>query len=254
MSSHEYSDEDLKEQLRRVKDEEGKCSPNVFGDRDDTASTQQVMRRFGSWTNAREAAGIEEDLRHEGGRERQYSNAELFQHLHELKRREGSVSIRQMDKDEHDDLASSSAVSSRFGSWNDALKEAGLAEEISKVEGRPKQYSDENLLQMLRWCKEKHGKCTQDVFNDDEMFPSASVVRRRFGKWQQAKAEAGLDSTRSDRYTEEELIEILQDVADEVDGSLSANMFSAHDDVPAPETYQRRFGSWNNAKDNANIE
>lgn len=250
----QYTEEDIIEMLRRTKDKEGKCTPRVFNARDDTCSAGTVMRRFGSWTGAKEEAGIDEDVTGDVGVDKTYSDEQLLQHLRELKRREGSVSIELLGKDEHSDLASSSAMARRFDSWSDAVEQAGVGDDTNPIPGRPQEYSEEDLLRLLRMCDDEHGKVTQRVFNEDDMFPSPTIVRQRFGSWSEAKSEAGLDSDHRKKYDKDEMLELLQKAAEEIDGNVSANKLSSHDGSPAPETYQRKFGTWSEAKDKAGVE
>jgi 5-methylcytosine-specific restriction endonuclease McrA len=83
---------------------------------------------------------------------------------------------------------------------------------------------------------------------------SSSVIRRRFGGWQQALARAGL----SDRYsgtsvarrstarsfTDEQLLSELRTVWERLGGKpLTIQLFNQYGDMNA-ETVRRRFGSW----------
>lgn len=49
------------------------------------------------------------------------------------------------------------------------------------------------------------------------------------------------------RYTEGELLYILENTAEEMDGSPSGNIFDSEEDMPSSTTYANRFGSLNNA-------
>jgi hypothetical protein len=88
---------------------------------------------------------------------------------------------------------------------------------------------------------------TQRLFSQDDEFPSTGAVRKRFGTWNEAKQAAGVGMDTS-KYNREELIEMLETCRDR-HGKLTANVFAADDDFCAPETIQREFGSWADAKD-----
>ena len=48
-------------------------------------------------------------------------------------------------------------------------------------------YSDEEILDMLRQCKEEHGACTPTNFDSMDDTCSSSLVMRRFASWKEAK-------------------------------------------------------------------
>ena len=56
------------------------------------------------------------------------------------------------------------------------------------------------------------------------------------------------------KYTEEDLIEELQRVAEEVDGPVTQEDVTNDPDAPGWMTYRRRFGSWAKAKEAAGLE
>jgi hypothetical protein len=54
-------------------------------------------------------------------------------------------------------------------------------------------------------------------------------------------------------YTEDELIEMLQELAGTVDGRPTVSDLQAHEDSPSYPTYTRRFGSWDGALEAAGL-
>lgn len=244
---YEYSD--ILDMIRLCVEEHGKCSPRLFDEMDDTCSSSQVMRRFGSWTTAKVEAGVAEP----GDNPKQeYTDDDLLEALGKLYEREGKTSVGLLQK--HEDLPSSSAVVARFGSWSAAKEQAGLLPDQRANNSGPRQYSDDDYLQALRDCQEKHGKVTQAVFNEDDEFPSAAAVRRRFDQWSTAKEKASVTTGPTRKYTDEELLNILRELAEEIDGTISANKLAATEDTPSPETFQRRFGGWSDAKEEAGVK
>lgn len=247
-----YTDDEILEMLRECKSRHGKCTPNLFRDEDEFCSASLVMRRFGSWSEAKVQAGIDEDLSSETGRYKEYSDEQILSHLRELQRRRGKCTTELLN--DENDLVSASVASTRFGSWSEAKKEAGLAFDERSNNARPRKYSDEDYLELLRECKRKHGKATQRVFNDDESFPTAGAIRKRFDAWSTAKEQADIDDipgkTRS--YTREELLKQLRD-CNEKYGKCTARVFASDEKFASPETVQRRFGSWSRAKELAGI-
>jgi len=247
--SQVYRDEEILEMLRQCKAEHGACTPTNLNSMDDTCSASLVMRRFGSWTDAKEAAGIDEDLSHTTGRKREYEDQDVLSQIRECARRnDGKCTVELLQAES--DLVSPSVAIDRFGSWLDAKQEAGLDSERASNK-RPQKYSDEDYYELLRACEQKHGKVTQRIFNEDDEFPSAGAVRKRFGRWSTAKEEADIeDTTRS--YSDEELLDALQTCASR-HGRCTAATFASDSDMPSPETVQRRFGSWSKAKEQAGV-
>jgi len=249
MTNRQYTDEDILAMLRRCRDEQGTCSPRLFNDLSDTCSASLVMRRFGSWTEAKEQAGLDPDAV-STGRNRVYADADVLEHLRECARRNNGRCTVDLLNDESDLVAPSVAIE-RFESWLKAKREAGLDTDERTTNHRPREYSDEDYLELLRECEEKHGKATQKLFNaeakQDGDHPTAGAVRKRFGSWNEAKARAGLTTDSSGQYTDRELIDMLRECRRK-HGKVTASVFASDDDFCSPETVQRRFGSWSDAK------
>lgn len=247
--SQKYTEEELLEQLRRCAAEHSTCSPERFDKMENTASSSLIGRRFDSWTAAKEKAGIDEDLQSQTGRSKQYSDEDVLRHLRECAdRNNGKCTVALLR--EEDDLVSSSVAIDRFGSWAEAKQAAGLKND-RKSNFRPREYDDADYLEFIRECQRKHGKATQRQFDDDDEFPSAAAVRKRFGSWSKAKEQAGI-AQQTLSYTDDELLEALRTCERRHD-SVTARTFAADDDFPSPETLQRRFGSWTEAKKRAGV-
>ncbi len=255
-----YTDEEILEMLRRCADSYDICSPRRFADMEDTCSPSLVMRRFGGWTDAKKEAGIEIANEPTGGRKRQYSNEDVLHHIRECARRNDGHCTVELLQDE-DDLIAPSVAIERFGSWLEAKEMAGLDIDERSLNHRPREFSDEDYFELLRECKEKHGKVTQKKFNEEakkhENHPTAGAVRKRFqtedqGGWNRAKRKAGLDESTTRTYDDEELLEMLRRCK-EKHGSCSSSTFAADDEFCSPETVQRRFETWNDAKDEAGV-
>jgi hypothetical protein len=249
-----YTDNDILEMLRECKERHSEVSPRVFNEDEDFCSASLVMRRFGSWTDAKEAAGIEENLRGITGRKKQYSDEEIFSQLREVYRREGSCTTEDLAKQDDGSWVHPSTVIDRFGSWKEAKKQAELGEYDDRTNNsRPRQYTDDEWLEFIRQCEEKYGRVSQRLFDSDDEFPSSAGVRKRFPSWSEALERAGVDEVDTREYTREELLEMLRECARR-HGKCTSNNFASDDDFCSPETVQRRFGSWNAAKEAAGLE
>lgn len=244
----QYSDEALLEMIQLCKDTHGVATPRLFNSMDDTCAATTVMRRFGSWEDAKERAGIIEDLSNRTGRDKQYTDGDVLRHIRECADRHDGKATVELLNNESDLIAPSVAVE-RFGSWSEAKEEAGVKADNRADNHRPQEYSDEDYYELLRECKEKHGSVTQRVFDDDDSFPSSGAVSQRFGGWDKAKKLAGI-KIQSGKYADEELLKQLITCKEKY-GSCSASNFAADDEFASPETVQRRFGSWDDAKEKA---
>lgn len=271
--THSYTDEEILDQLRLCKEKHGKCTPKLFRQEEDFCSVGHVIKRFSSWTEAKQAAGIEEDLRSETGRPKQYSNEQILAHLRECYERNGKCTTETLSQEE--DLVSPSVVIERFkkeddddegpGAWLRAKNKAGIADaDERKNNSRPKKYSRKDYLDMIRACEKRYGKVTQrlfddldtDGFDDDDVpfdsFASVGGIRKEFDSWSNAKELAGVSEGERSRYTDEELLDMLRDCQERY-GDCTAKKFASDDDFCSPETVQRRFGGWNDAKEKAGL-
>lgn len=173
MSQNQYSDDELLAQLRRCKEEYGQCAPRQFTNMEDTASASIVMRRFGSWTTAKKKAGIDEDLQSQTGRSKQYSDEDVLRHLRECADRNNGKCTVSLLREEAD-LVSPSVAVERFGSWSNAKSKAGL-EDARKDNQRPREYTDEDYLELIRQCEERYGKATQRLFGKDDDYTNITI-------------------------------------------------------------------------------
>lgn len=252
---YEYTEDQMMDMLRACKEEHGVCTPRLLNQMDDACSASAVMRRFGSWSEAKERAGIEEDASSRTGRKRKYTDEDVLADIRECaQRHDGKCTVALLQ--EESDLVAPSVAVERFGSWSEAKKEAGIETDERTSNRRPRKYSDEDYLDLIRECYEEHGKVTQKLFNqrskERDDHPTAGAVRKRFGSWSGAKEKAGIEDT-TRRYDDEELLEMLRTCKERY-GTASASRFASDDEFCSPETLQRRFGSWEEAKEKAGVD
>ncbi len=134
-----------------------------------------------------------------------------------------------------------------FESWNAALEEAEI--EIN----RRQCITDEELLDELRNIKNKIGTTpTSDDMRKNNR-PDVKIYSRRFGSWNKALRKAGLNVNRVANITNNELLEDLKRVADNLSRPPTQIDIDNHGKF-SHGTYQSRFGSWNNALQEAGLE
>jgi uncharacterized protein YejL (UPF0352 family) len=243
-----YSDEQLLQILRDLAAELGH-SPrqSELKARPGTPALNTYERRFGSWTAALKAAGLKPYRR----RARAFSDEQLLQALRDLTAELGRPPTKKQLQ-ARPDLPPLGAYYARFGrSWTAALKAAGI-----EGTSRSPNYSDAYLLQILRDLAAELGRPPSDhQMQARRDLPSVKIYYKRFGGWNAALKAAGLPIRRPfSAYSDEQLLQILRDLANELGRSPRAGEMQARSDLPSPITYRTHFGSWPAALEAAGLE
>lgn len=136
-----------------------------------------------------------------------------------------------------------------FGSWNNALKEAGY-EPIETAERRSREELLSELKRVAEECDSKPSK--NDMADYGE--PSPETYRAKFGSWNAALEAAGFTRrANGNRISDEDLCVALQDLTDELDRRPKTSDMNQRGPYSAG-TYINRFGSWEKALDTADID
>lgn len=141
-----------------------------------------------------------------------------------------------------------STYAKAFGSWNDALRAAGL--EINVNRG----YTPERLIQDIRDLAEDLGRVpTRRDCKAKEDTASQKVYTKVFGSWNKALEAAGLVVNRRTEFiTDQELLEHLSRYIEQL-GHIptSQEYMTATNAKYNLFRYLKRFGSWRNAIEQA---
>lgn len=130
----------------------------------------------------------------------------LLEFLRYFYYKEGRVPFL-IDFDSNKNYPSPKVYMKVFGSWNNAIREAGL-QPRSRGGKNAKTCTDEELLKLLiQFYEEKGISPTVKDFNKDPKYPSYITYTRRFGSWQKALKLVCLDI---DSMTRRGVIETLQ--------------------------------------------
>lgn len=133
-----------------------------------------------------ELKGLEEEYYRRKSHER-YKNEELLDFLRKFDKDNGRSPV-QLDFECIPGYPSSMTYRNRFGSWNKALKLAGLYVNYYA------NLSDEELLDYLVQYCERNGRVPiVEDFNNDSRYPNFSTYQNRFGSWSNALKLVGLD-------------------------------------------------------------
>jgi hypothetical protein len=146
-----------------------------------------------------------------------------------------------------------SVIRNRFGTWNEAKKEAGIPVNES---GSIHRVDEEDLINDLERVTEQLGESPTVRQYRAEGEYSIETFQRRFGSWNEAKEQADLKTHSQDgrhEYTDAELLADLREFAKEVEGTPTIQQYRSRDG-PSPDVLIRRFGgSWNEAVTQAGL-
>jgi hypothetical protein len=204
-------------------------------------SITPYIDRFGSWTESLQEAGISPDRTYATKKEL----IEELERIHEIS--SGSPTKKEMNEvGEY----SAQTYHRRFGSWNDALEEAGLSENRG-------QYTKKELLDELRRLDDEldHPATQSDMSDQGEYYPE--YYKREFGSWNEAKAAAGIEAIepggKSHKVSADDLIAELNRLDEETDGSPTKEEMQRVGEY-SHQVYRHRFGTWNKTLEEAGIE
>lgn len=135
-----------------------------------------------------------------------------------------------------------------FGSWNNALKEAGY--EPTQISRR---WSKEELVTELRRVSEECGGKPSKNDLLEHGGPASETYRSKFGSWNAALKAAGFTPrTNGQHISTEDLCSALRELADELNRRPKTSDMNQKGPYSAG-TYYNRFGSWEGALDEAGI-
>jgi len=249
-TSVRYSSMALLNELSELEDQLG-CRPTTAEMNNLGQYNAGVYRdRFGSWEAACQEAGVSD---------RQPSQ---FEHstvslINELAMVAAQVDNRPTQKQmvERGDRGAS-VYRNRFGSWNTAVELIGYDatpdrtrtnrdknEETKSANRGASVESILNELAILGAIFERSPKSTEA--NDIGAY-SSGVYTNRFGSWDQALILAGQNPRNGKIHSDEKLLNTLRDLANGVENPPTPSELNQKSDH-SHNTYQDRFGSWNNA-------
>jgi hypothetical protein len=190
MGQKRYSEDDLIDALKMLYDLLGRTPRTRDANaHPDVPTAATYINHFGSWQGALEAA----DIPPHSGRKNVYDRETLSSHLRELAETLGR-------RPTTDDLRATDGpwpgtYRRRFGSWRQALREAGL-----ELGQRWKRYDRAELLDILRELAEElgHTPSTAELWEREDL-PAPTTYKYRFGRWTVALREAGLPPWRISR-------------------------------------------------------
>lgn len=216
-------------------------------DEDGPFSASTYFRRFDSWNDALEAAGLPRTDESKGAR---ISARELLDELSRM----ADVLHRPPTTAEMDELGaySASTYRRRFSSWEDALQEAGVGSTDPRE--KPNKISEEKLLDELRALAADLGRSPTAAEMSKEGSHSPATYLDRYGTWNAALDAADLETRRFRRIgiSDRELIRALQEMVNAL-GRRPQRQEMEQRGPFSGTTYYNRFGSWSAALEAAGL-
>lgn len=237
--SQKYSRKELLQALRELSEKLGRTPKKKDLRKNDASpSPTPYYREFGSLTDAVRAAGL--DPNEDGERRKKYSQKELLQYIRDLAEDLERTPTKAEMKNK-DSFPSPDTYYDRFGSWTNAVEEAGL--ESCNYGSK---YSHEELTDEIQHVVEKLGRVPtqQDMREYGEISPD--TYHDRFGSWTAALEELGYEPVGSSKISVQQLKEELHRLTGELGCTPTRNEMRNHGKYGS-DAYRRAFGSWNNA-------
>ena len=209
--------------------------------------TGAIINCFGSFNKGLEAAGLTP------GRRKKYSKEQLIEILQQKAKELGRSPMQK-------EIKQFGAIKRHFGSFNEALKTAGLTPNIEHSRTRSTPYTKEELIEILQ---QKAKELDRSPMQKE--IKQFGAVKRHFGNLNNALMAAGLTPNKRGRkglaaglinkkegkarkYTKEDLINILQQKADELGRTPKVK------EVKQVGSIVKYFGSYNKGLEAAGLK
>ena len=194
----------------------------------------QFLKTFGKWNNLLKDAKLEINAVGE------YDKDFLLQKLVDIKRKL-KRNPRLEDLNNLKNVPSHEVYFRRFGSWNNALKLAGLDINMRK------DYTKGELIILLRKKASELGRSPiiKDLESDKNM-PDRDTYERYFGSFNKALEASGLEVKYVFRkWTKEELLQKLREKSKKLGRSPTQRSIDKDPLMPGKGNYRKYFGSFN---------
>lgn len=231
-----HSDAEIKQvmlaEIQQLADELGR-TPNLQHMNDiGKFSTKTYQRKFGSWNAALEESGLEIN------KERNITDQELLDELRRLSEEIGETPTSR-DMEELGKYGSSSYVKS-FGTWNNAVRQAGI-----KI-GRQHDIPEADLIDEIQRLADELGHPpTANHMRDRGCF-GVSTISDEFGTWNDALIAAGFEPNKVKNVDKGKLTGEIRRLDEEYGRPPTAKDME-RDGAYSVGTFTRAFESWNGA-------
>jgi hypothetical protein len=233
-----YSKEELIKEIHHLADGDQPPSLSDLQQRG-KYSESPFYNHFGSWNEALEEAGYEPNRHIDHTPPNKIPREALIEEIHHLADGNNPPTVSEMEElGEY----GKTTYRERFGSWSEAVKEAGYTPEGT--------YSEEELLNEIHRLAEDGNPPSANTDLKERGKIAQQTFINHFGSWNEAVRAAGYEP--HNPHTRDELLEEIHRLADGNTPPTSAQMKA--EGKYSTGTYHRRFGSWNNAIREAGYE
>ncbi len=185
-----YSDKEMLGALKRLRKRKGHLSRRIIDLDNEVQSAGAYESRFGSLRRAYRLIGFRPGKYRKERRVRPtrhsiyFSDDEMLTALRKLLRKHGTLTSSLIEED--GTVPCASAYRLRFGSIRQAYQLIGFTpSRFSRRWRRPKNPSEQEMLEALRRLLQEHGHLSRSIINDTEGIPSTYCYAARF--WQSVK-------------------------------------------------------------------
>lgn len=186
-------------------------------------------RLFGSWLQARVAAGLPSHL------PEFYTADEVRLMIIELYEKELPLVFRS-----HNDEKLRRSAKKHFGGWRRAVESLGLGSEMKR------KWTKESIIDAILYRRAAGHSLYRTVYDDKPLFYAAV---NHFGNWQAALSAAGIQSRVLQRWSKELVVERLRELSKKYPGQNVRKL-----DTNLAAVAYRLFGSLGNALEAAGIQ
>lgn len=203
-------------------------------------SSQKIQRQFGSWNNALRKAGLKPQ------RMRYYTKAELIEGIKAAANYFHKVPTILEYNSYPDKIGNNSTIACHFGSWNNALKEAGFKPyEIAITPNCTKEDIIANIQQIA--ADIGHTPNEEEYNKNKKRVCCIAYIRKHFNSYPEAIKAAGL-YLENRHFYQEIAINSLKECAKELGHTPCKREYNQSKARKYhAETIVHQFGSWNKA-------
>lgn len=236
-----YSEKKLIDEILRISEKYCDCEAPKREDMDNHSEySHGVYRnRFGSWNNSLQKAGFEPNSK------RYISDVDLIEELQRLD--DGNEKLTQdlmVEKGKY----GCTVYRNRFGSWNEALKEAAI---------EPNRYyniKDHELIKdIIRVSNYLNKSPTRSEYQQHGKY-STTTISRRFKGWSQALKKCELEPNLIKNIPDHKLLEEIHKVSEEYCNGKRPKQKDMKTHGKYSDSVYQRFGGWKEAVKKAGFE
>ncbi len=201
------------------------------------------MRYFGGWKEAVKESGFSYD---EVRRYNKWSNEKIVETIQKLYREGVDLSFRSLSLSQYAPTVYAAIRAQHFGSWRKALESAGLpTQEIYRY----RSWDDQIIIDEIKMLHAR-GVDLSSKRMDDSSNTLIATARRRFGTWEKAVSDAGIDYStvrRRQRWTHESILDQIRPFIQANPKMKGSEMKAINSALFSAICKPRFFGSWKKA-------